>query len=142
MAHFDKLRLSVVTPRGEVFTDEVDMVVIPGAEGQLGILPNHSPLFTNLSHGELSIKKGEETTPMAVAGGFAEVVPGKVTILTDMAVRAGEIDVLKAEEARRRAERLMEEKRSERDFAAAEASLKRALLELKVAKKYRRPPEP
>lgn len=138
MTTFNKLKLSIVTPEGTAFTDEVDMVIIPGAEGKLGILPNHIPVFTRLVPGELAIKKGDEEIPLAVAGGFANILPDRVIVLTDLAIRAEEINALKAAEAKRKAEQAMREKRSGKDFAVAEASLRRAIVELQMARKYRK----
>jgi F-type H+-transporting ATPase subunit epsilon len=135
-----QIRCEVVTAERTVFEDNVDMVVAPGIQGQLGILPHHAPLMTSLTFGELILhREGQEDEFIAIGGGFMEVGPEHVTILADSAERAGEIDEARAEEARARAEELMAQKRREDvDFARAEASLRRSMLRLKVAKRKRR----
>ena len=134
------IRCEVVTAERTVFQDDVDMVVAPGIQGQLGILPHHAPLLTSLTYGELIIhRESREDEFIAIGGGFMEVGPEHVTILADSAERAGEIDEARAEAARARAEELMAQKRQEDvDFARAEAALRRSLLRLKVAKRKRR----
>jgi F-type H+-transporting ATPase subunit epsilon len=136
-----QIRCEVVTAERTVFEDMVDMVVAPGIQGQLGILPHHAPLMTSLTFGELILhREGQEDEFIAIGGGFMEVGPEHVTILADSAERAGEIDEARAEEARARAEELMAQKRREDvDFARAEAALRRSMLRLKVAKRKRRP---
>ncbi|MBW1715702.1 MAG: F0F1 ATP synthase subunit epsilon [Deltaproteobacteria bacterium] len=131
-------RLELVTAERMVYSDDVDMVIAWGLEGQLGILPHHAPLMTMLQPGELIIKKDTEETYMAVSGGFLEVRPDKVIILADACERAEEIDLARAEEAKRRAGEIMEVPSPETDSAAAEAALRRSLVRLKVAKKTRR----
>ena len=135
-----QIRCEVVTAERTVFQDDVDMVVAPGIEGQLGILPHHAPLMTSLTFGELIIhREGQDDEFIAIGGGFMEVGPEHVTILADSAERAAEIDEQRAEEARERAEELMAQKRREdEDFARAEAALRRSMLRLKVAKRKRR----
>ena len=128
------IRLDVVTAERMVYSDSVDMVVAPGFEGQLGILPHHTPLMTSLLPGELRIKKGGEEVSLVISGGFLEVRPDKVVVLADTAERADEIDVERAEAARRRAqERLSQERELGIDGARAEASLRRSLARLRVA---------
>ena len=136
-----RIRCEVVTAERTVFQDDVDMVVAPGIQGQLGILPHHAPLMTSLTYGELIIhREGQEDEFIAIGGGFLEVGPEHVTILADSAERAGEIDEARAEEARLRAEELMAQKqREDADFVRAEAALRRSMLRLKVAKRKRRP---
>jgi F-type H+-transporting ATPase subunit epsilon len=131
-------RLDLVTVERMVYSDDVEMVIAWGLEGQLGILPHHAPLMTMLQPGELIIKKDNEETYMAVSGGFLEVRPGKVIILADACERAEEIDLARAEEAKRRAGEIMEAPSPETDSAAAEAALRRSLVRLKVAEKIRR----
>lgn len=132
------LRLELVTAERLVYSDDVDMVIAWGTEGQLSILPHHAPLVTMLQPGELVLKKDGEETYLAVSGGFLEVRPDKVVILADACERAEEIDVARAEEAKRRAGELMEAPSPETDTAAAEAALRRSLVRLKVAEKLRR----
>ena len=134
------LRCEVVTDERMVFEDDVSMVVAPGIEGQLGILPHHAPLMTALAWGELIIhREGQEDEFIAIGGGFMEVGPEHVTILADSAERAEEIDELRAEEARQRARETMAQKhREDADFVRAEAALRRSLIRLKVARRKRR----
>lgn len=135
-----QLRCEVVTAERTVFEGEVDLVLAPGINGQVGILPHHAPLMTALSFGELILRR--ESLPdefIAIGGGFMEVGPEHVIILADSAERADEIDVAQAEEARRRAAETMAQKREEEvDFARAEAALRRSLIRLKVARRRRR----
>ncbi len=98
------LQLEIVSPERRAFTDEVDMVVVPGIDGQLGILPNHTRLISALGVGELRIKKGGTEQSLLISGGFVEVRPDKVIVMADLAEHSDEIDEAKAVEARRRAE--------------------------------------
>jgi len=131
-------KLEVITAERVVFSDEVDAVVAWGIEGQLGILPHHAPLMTMLRPGDLLIRKGGEEHYLAVSGGFLEVRPDKVIILADACERAEEIDIARAEAARRRAEETLRTGGPEVDKAAAEAALRRALVRLKVAERTTR----
>ena len=133
------IRCEVVTAERMVFSDDVDMVLAPGTEGQLGILPDHAPLITTLDVGELIIRRqGEEDIHVAVGGGFMEVHSDGVTILADTAERAEEIDVERAEAARQRAETLLQQEVDEEGIAQAIAALRRSSIRLKVARKRRR----
>jgi len=133
------IRLDIVTAERMVYSEEVDMVVAPGFEGQLGILPHHTPLMTTLLPGELRIKKGTEEVSLAISGGFLEVRPDRVVVLADAAERADEIDVERAEAARKRAqERLSQQRELGLDGVRAEASLRRSLARLKVAEMAQR----
>ncbi|MDP9313574.1 MAG: F0F1 ATP synthase subunit epsilon [Chloroflexota bacterium] len=127
-------RLEIVTAERIVLSDEVDQINVPGAAGRMGILPRHEPLLTSLIPGELDIIKNGERTPFAISGGFMEVLPEHVTILADTAERADEIDEARAEAARRRAEELMRERRSDQEMLLAEAQLRRAMVRLSVAR--------
>jgi F-type H+-transporting ATPase subunit epsilon len=134
-----KLQVEVVTGERVVFTeDEVDMVVAPGSDGTLGILPSHAPLITTLTSGELRIKKGGGEQSIVVFGGFMEVTPDKVIVLADTAERADEIDLGRAEDARKRAEVDIANRQSEVDLAQAEASLRRAAVRLRVGQRRQR----
>jgi F-type H+-transporting ATPase subunit epsilon len=135
-----QIRCEIVTAERVVFDGKVDMVVAPGIEGQLGILPHHAPLMTALTFGELVLHRaGEEDEFIAIGGGFMEIGPDHVTILADSAERADEIDEERADSARARAEEIMAQKRREDvDLARAEAALRRSLIRLKVAKRKRR----
>jgi F-type H+-transporting ATPase subunit epsilon len=133
------IRLEIVTPERVIYSDEVDAVVVPGVEGQLGILPHHAPLMTMLQPGELKVRKGGEEIYVAIFGGFLEVRPDRVIVLADAAERAEEIDVGRAEEAKRRAEQQMTNRvLSEVEKARAEAALRRSLVQLKVAERRRK----
>jgi F-type H+-transporting ATPase subunit epsilon len=131
-------RLDIVTAEREVFSDDVDEVVAPGVEGQLGILPHHAPLMTTLLPGELLVKKGGEEFYLAISGGFIEVRPDRIIILADAAERVEEIDIARAEEAKRRAEARLAEHAPGVDMARAEAALRRSLIRLRVAERKRR----
>jgi len=132
------MKLDIVTAEGVVYSNEVDVVVAPGIEGQLGILPHHAPLMTTLQPGELRVRKGGEEFSLAISGGFLEVRPDRVIILADAAERAEEIDVRRAEEAKRRAEERLRQPTPEVDVAEAEAALHRALARLQVVEQTRR----
>jgi F-type H+-transporting ATPase subunit epsilon len=137
-----KIRLDIVTAERSVYSDDVDMVIAPGIEGQLGILPHHAPLMTMLQPGELIARKEDEEYLLAVSGGFLEVRPDRVIVLADSAERAEEIDIARAEEAKRRAEKQLAERYTPGvDAAVIEAALRRSLIRLKVAtrKRKRRP---
>ena len=134
------IKLDVVTAERVVYSEEVDVVVAPGVEGQLGILPHHTPLMTMLQSGELLVRKGGEEVILAITGGFLEVRPDRVIVLADAAERAEEIDIERAEEAKRRAQELLREHPPDADLLRAEASLRRALARLDVAKRRKRRP--
>ena len=135
------LKLEIVTQERRVYSaDDVEMVVAPGTEGEMGILPHHAPLITALQEGIMRVKRasGDEEV-LAIHGGFMEVLPDKVTVLADTAERAEEIDVARAEAARQRAEELMQQHREDKtDYARAEAALRRSSLRLKVASRRRK----
>ncbi len=133
-------RLEIVTAERMVYSDEVSAVVAWGVEGQLGILPHHAPLMTMLQPGDLLIRKDKEEEYFAISGGFLEVRPDKVIILADACERADEINIARAEEAKRRAQETMKAAPLSVEAAAAEAALRRSLARLKVAEKRRRKP--
>ncbi len=133
------LQLEIVTPERLAFSDTVDSVVLPGAEGEMGILPNHAPLLATLGVGELRIRKGGEEEFFAIAGGFVQVRPDKVVVMAETADMAAEIDLEKAEEARREAERALESGYSEgADLSLARAQLQQALLRIRLAERRHR----
>lgn len=135
----DKLHLQITTPERVIYADDVNEIVIPTPNGEIGILPHHIPLMSLVSAGEIRITKGGETVLMAVSGGFVEVQPEKVVILADTAERAEEIDERRAEEARKRAEALLKEKRvDQEEFASLAAKMEKELARLKVARKRSR----
>ena len=131
-------RLDIVTAERVVFSDDVDVVVAPGVEGQLGILPHHAPLMTMLQPGELQVKKGGEEFSLAISGGFLEVRPDRIIVLADAAERAEEIDIARAEAAKRRAEEQLHLRAPDVDAARAEAAMRRSMVRLKVAEKRKR----
>jgi F-type H+-transporting ATPase subunit epsilon len=138
MATRPTLHVEIVTQDRNVYSGEADMVVAPGSEGMLGILPRHAPLLTTLKVGELRIKHDDDEEAVFVAGGFLEVYHNVVTVLADSAERAEDIDTARAEEARRRAQVLLEQREAEVDIGAAQGALERALGRLKVAEISRR----
>lgn len=130
------LRLEIVTPEAKIYSDDVDSVVIPGSEGELGILPQHVGLMTQLLPGELRITQNGAETCLAVGEGFVEVTGEKVSVLTDMAVPESDIDETAAEEAIRRAEAAMKEEHlDEEGHAAVQAALLKSLAQLKVKRR-------
>ncbi len=132
------IRLDVVSAERVVYSEEVDVVIAPGVEGQLGILPHHTPLMTTLQSGELRVRKGGEEISLAITGGFLEVRPDRVIVLADAAERAEEIDLARAEEAKRRAQEQISRRGPEVDLAQAEAALRRSLARLKVGEKRKK----
>jgi F-type H+-transporting ATPase subunit epsilon len=134
------IRCEIVTQERVVYDEMVEMVVAPGSEGELGILPHHVPLLTALAAGDLRVKTDGAEEHFAISGGFMEVQPDKVTILASTAERADEIDIARAEAARARAERLLEEGPpvDEDQYRSIEAALRRSKVRLEVARKRRR----
>ena len=132
------MRLEIVTAERLLYSEDVDMLVAPGVDGQLGILPNHAPLLTTLQPGEIRVDKDGDESYMAVSGGFLEVMANKVTILADTAERAEEIDVERAEEAVRRAQERIENRTSDMDLQRAVLSLRRSQARLLAANRRRR----
>lgn len=133
------LLLEIVTPERLAFSDTVDAVVVPGIEGELGILPHHAPLLSTLGLGELRIRRGNTEESFAIVGGFVQVRPDKVVVMAETADLSSEIDLEVALEARREAERALETGyREGADLAAARASLQQALLRIRVAERRHR----
>jgi F-type H+-transporting ATPase subunit epsilon len=131
------LQLEIVSPERRAFTDEVDMVVVPGIDGQLGILPHHTRLITALGVGELRIKKGGTEQSMLISGGFVEVRPDKVVVMADLAEPSDEIDEARAIEARKRAEAELQETSDPVDIARVRAALQTALMRERIATRRR-----
>jgi F-type H+-transporting ATPase subunit epsilon len=131
------IRVDIVTAERLVFSQDADIVMVPGVDGEMGILPHHEPIMTMIKPGEILIRKGTEEYSLAVSGGFLEVTPDRITILADAAERADEIDIARAEAAKKRAEEKLTNRTAETDSANAEASLRRALARIKVAEKRR-----
>ena len=127
------LRLEVVSPEGRIFTDDVDMVVVPGIEGELGILPHHTPLVTALGTGELRIRQSGTVQFMLISGGFVEVRPDKVVVMAFVAEHSDAIDAAAAAEARRAAETDLEAVHDPVDLARVRAALQTALMRERIA---------
>jgi F-type H+-transporting ATPase subunit epsilon len=133
------LQLEIVTPEKLAFQDEVDTVVLPGSEGELGVLPHHAPLISTLGAGELRLRKGGQEESFAIMGGFLQVLPDKVVVMAEMADMASDIDLEKAQEARRQAEQALESGYVEgADLSAARAALQAALIRIRVAERRHR----
>lgn len=135
-----KLKLIIVTQDKELLSEEVDQITTPTSSGEVTILPNHAPLFTQLQTGELVYKVDGKPKSVVVSSGFMDVGPNNVvTILSDIATLESDITLAKAEEAKRKAEETMAQKVDKRTFILAEASLRKALVELKIARKRSTP---
>jgi F-type H+-transporting ATPase subunit epsilon len=133
------VKVDVVTAERVVLSTDAEEVIAPGVEGQLGILPHHAPLMTTLQSGELVVKHGGEEYDLAISGGFLEVRPDRIIILADSAERAEEIDIARAEAAKKRAEERLKDHRAEGlSLARAEAALRRAVARLSVAEKIQK----
>ena len=133
----ETLKLEIVTPEAVTYSEDVDMVTLPGAEGELGVFPRHVPLMTQVMAGEVVVRKNNQDYFLAIGGGFAEITGNRVAILTDMAIKAGDIDESKAEEARRRAEERLQQKLSDEEVANVSAALAHSLAQLKVKRRGR-----
>jgi len=133
-------KLEIVTAERMIFSDDVSAVLAWGVDGQLAILPHHAPLMTMLQPGDLMIRKDKEEEYLAITGGFLEVRPDKVIILADACERVDEIDIARAEEAKKRAQETMKAAPLSVDAAVAEAALRRSIARLKVAERKRRQP--
>ncbi len=131
----EKLTLEVITPERKVLSQVVDEVVVPGMDGELGILPDHTPLISRLQTGVLSFRTGTDRQLLHVSGGFVEVLPGHVSVLSDVAERPEEIDLERAQRARERAERRLATLGEDVDFRRAELKLQRAMIRIQLASK-------
>jgi F-type H+-transporting ATPase subunit epsilon len=131
------LKLEIVTPEAKIYSEDVDMVTLPGVEGEMGIYPMHVPLMTQVTAGELVARKGGQDYFLAVGEGFVEITGERVAVMTDMAVRADDIDEAKVEEARKRAEARLSEKLSDEESATVQAALAHSLAQLKVKRRNR-----
>lgn len=132
------LLLEIITPEKVVYKDEVDEVVVPTANGEIAILPNHISLLTQVNPGEMIIKKGTSQQYLAITGGFLEVQSNKISILAEYAIKAQDIEITRAMEAKKRAEKIMSEKSTDNEIRIAQAEILKAILELKVATKHKR----
>lgn len=134
----ETLKLEIVTPDGPAFSEDVEMVTLTGIVGEMGILPRHVRMMTQMVPGELVVRRDGQDRFLAVGGGLVEVTGTRVSILTDMAVAADTIDEAKAEEARRRAEARLKEKLADEEVASVNAALARSLAQLRVKRRQRR----
>lgn len=133
-----KLTVDILTPQSKIYEGEADEVIVSTVNGQIGILPNHVPLLTQILPGELRVKNGNKTQLIAILGGYVEVNKNHVNVLGDYAVRAEDIELAKAEQAKTKAEKAMQEKVSQEDLATLRGELVKSILELKVARRHRR----
>ncbi len=129
------IQLDIVTPEAKIFSDEVDAVVIPGIEGEMGVLPQHAPLVTTLAPGELRYTKGTKEEELAIGQGFVEVTSAKVAVLTDMAMSDDDIDETAVQEALERAEKSLSEKMGDEEYAATQAAIYKMMAQLNLKRK-------
>lgn len=129
------LKLEIVTPEASTFSEDVDMVTLPGVEGEMGIFPMHLPLMTQITAGEIAVRKDGREMFLAVGEGFVQITGDRVAVMTDMAIKAEDIDEAKAEEARRRAEARLAEKLDDEESATVQAALMHSLAQLKVKRR-------
>ncbi len=134
-----KINFKIATPEKVVYKNEVDSISVPTKMGEITVLPNHIPLITVLTAGEIIVRNGEEVIAMAVSGGFLEVLSTKVVILADKAERSEEIDIERAQSAMKRAQELRDKKATDsREFAALTAQIEKELARVKVGRKFGR----
>ena len=129
----DKLNLEVITPERLVLRESVDEVVLPGLDGELGILPEHTALISQLKTGVLTYRQGSASKQLHVSGGFAEVLPDKVSVMADVAEKPDEIDLKRAQEARSKAEQLLNSREENTDLPNTQLKLERALIRIQLA---------
>ena len=132
------LKLEIVTPEAKIYSEDVEMVTLPGVEGEMGIYPMHIPLMTQIAHGEIIARKGGVDHYLATGEGFVQITGDRVAILTDMAMKADDIDEAKAEEARKKAEARLAEKLTDEETATVQAALLHSLTQLNVKRRTRR----
>ena len=132
------LLFEIITPEKVIYKDEVDEVVVPTENGEIAILPNHINLLTQVNPGELVIKKRAKQEYLAITGGFLEVQHNKISILAEYAVKAQDIQVARAMEAKKRAEKVMSEKSTDNELRIAQAEMIKAILELRVATRHKK----
>jgi F-type H+-transporting ATPase subunit epsilon len=133
-----KLTVDILTPQAEIYSGEADEVIVPTIKGQIGILPGHVTLLTQILPGELIVRNGTKTDAIAIMGGYAEVNKNHVNILGDYAVRAENIEIAKVEQAKAKAEKMEKEHLSKEEMLILETDLRRSILELKVAERRKR----
>src|SRR5881275_3336242 len=130
-----RLKLEIVTPDTKAYSEEVDMVTLPGVEGEMGIFPMHVPLMTQVVPGEVMVRKDGRNYFLAIGEGFVEITADRVAILTDMAIKAESIDEAQAEEARRRAEARLAEHLGDEETATVSAALAHSITQLNVKRR-------
>ena len=131
------LRLEIVTPESKIFSDDVDEVVLPGVEGEFGVLPGHESFVTQILPGELVVTQNGKLLYLAIGEGFVEVQPDHVSVLTDMAMRADDINEVEVEAARKRAEDALAQKLTDEESAAVQAALHKSIAQLHVKRRRR-----
>jgi len=134
------LLFEIITPEKVIYKDEVNEITAPTVTGEITILPNHVNLLTQITPGELIVKKGNNLQHLAVTGGFLEIQNNKVSVLAEYAIKAQDIEVARATEAKKRAEKIMSEKSTDNEIRIAQAEMIKAILELKIAAKHRKRP--
>jgi len=132
------LQLEIVTPEAKIFSDNVEMVTLAGVEGEMGILPGHAPVMTQLAAGELTVRKEGKNIFLAVGDGFVQITGERVAVLTDMAIKADDIDEAKAAEAMQRAEARLAQKLSDEESATVHAALVHATTQLNVKRRHKK----
>jgi F-type H+-transporting ATPase subunit epsilon len=132
------LKLEIVTPEAKAFSGDVEMVTLFGSEGEMGIMPGHMPIMTQIVAGELTVRQNGENLFIAVGDGFAQITAEKVSVLTDMAIKADEIDEAKAEAAQKKAEARLAQKLSDEEAATVQASLAHATAQLNVKRRHQK----
>ena len=132
------LKLEIVTPDAVTFSEDVEMVTLPGVEGEMGVYPMHVPLMTQIVPGEIIVRRSGQDVFLAVGEGFVEITGESVSVLTDMAITADNIDEAKAEEARKRAEARLGEKLNDEEVASVQAALANSVAQLNVKRRGRR----
>jgi F-type H+-transporting ATPase subunit epsilon len=132
------LTLEIITPEKVVYRDTVDEVVAPTVDGEIAILPNHTNLLTQIDPGELIVKKGSATQSLAIVGGFLEIINNKISIVANYAIKAQDIEIAQAQEAKKRAERIMSQKTTENEMKVAQGELIKAILSLRIATKHKK----
>ena len=132
------LKLEIVTPEAKTYSEDVEMVTLPAAEGEMGIYPGHVPLMTQIIPGEVLVRKDNQNYFLAIGEGFVEITGERVAVMTDMAIKAENIDEAKAEEAKRRAEARLAEKLNDEETATVSAALAHSLAQLQVKRRQRR----
>jgi len=134
----ETMKLEIVTPEGTLYSEDVEMVTLPGVIGEMGVYPQHVPLITQMVPGEIIVHKDGKDVFLATGEGLIDITNTRVSVLTDLAVAADRIDEAKAEEARRRAEARLKEKISDEEVASVNASLARSLVQLRVKRRQRK----